>query len=108
MKRNGFRACTEPNGFTVPGDLQHLSAGTASPLLPRFSFLEEQGYFPVTVDLPPLQASSGVHNSSLISMTIVTINKIVLGKSLYSFQIIFFNTCYLLKELSELQECFKD
>lgn len=71
-----------------------------------FSFLEEQGYFPVIVYLSPLQASSGVHNSFLISMTVVTINKIVLGKNLYSFQSFFFNTCYLLKELSELQECF--
>ena len=65
-KRISFRACTEANGFTVPSDLQPLRAGTASPLLPRFPSLEEQGYLPVTAYLPPSQASSGTHNSSLI------------------------------------------
>lgn len=81
-----------------PSDLQHLSAGIASYLLPTFSFLDGQAYFLVTVYLPPLQASSGIYNSSLTSRTIVIINKIVLGKNLYTFQI-FFHTCYLLKEL---------
>lgn len=49
MGRNGFRACTEDSGSAAPNDLQHLSARRAASLLPTFPFLEEQGYFPVTV-----------------------------------------------------------
>lgn len=65
-----FRARTKAHGFIVPSDLQHLSARTASPLLPTFSFWEEQGYFPVTVYLSPLQESSEILNSFLISMNL--------------------------------------
>lgn len=88
----GWLSCVNSTQGKEPKScLGLLGTGIASPLLPVFPILEEQGYFPLCSKghQPPLQASSGVHNSSPISMTVVTINIIVLGKKMYSFQIFF-------------------
>lgn len=53
----------------------------------------------------PLQASSGLHNNSLISVTVVTIHEIFLSKNIV-FRFFFFNMGYLLRELRETQEVF--